>query len=255
MIALEVIRRGYALATFNRVELAPDNYRDERTVGLYRACPDLTFGALAAWAWGYHRCIDVLTSLDAIHPERIVATGHSRGGKTALLAGATDTRVAVTAPNNSGCAGAGCFRWTGPDCETLEDMLRIIPYWLGPEMKHYAQREHDLPFDQHGLKALVAPRALLTTEAYGDLWANPQGSWQTQRAAAEVYRFLGAARHIGTWYRDGGHGQGLGDWEVLLDFLDWQFQGVRPDRDYSENPYAELAAAHHWTAPPTQPRT
>ncbi len=54
-----------------------------------------------------------------------------------------------------------------------------------------------MPFDQHFLKALVAPRALLSTEGLGDLWSNPSGTWQTYLAAREVCRFLGAEERIG----------------------------------------------------------
>ncbi len=65
--------------------------------------------------------------------------------------------------------------------------------------------EQALPFDQHYLKALVAPRAQFSTEALGDLWANPSGTWQTHLAAQEVYHFLGAEERIGISFREGGH--------------------------------------------------
>ena len=38
---------------------------------------------------------------------------------------------------------------------------------------------------QHALKALIAPRPLLDTEATGDLWANPEGAWITHLAASD----------------------------------------------------------------------
>jgi len=248
-IAAEVVRRGYILAQFNLVEIAPDVYKSDRVAGLYRVYPEGTYGALAAWAWGYHRCVDVLVGMDVVDASQIAVIGHSRGGKTALLAGATDERIALTCANNSGSGGAGCYRWQGPEAETLADTIRMIPYWFGPRLKQFVGRETELPFDQHFLQALVAPRALLTTEALGDLWSNPTGTWQTHLAAREVYRFLGAEERIGIWYREGGHDHGAADWQAFLDFTEWQFRGHQPTCAFDTNPYPDLPRAFSWMAP------
>jgi hypothetical protein len=248
-ITREVLRRGYILAVFNRVEIVPDNYRSERVSSLYRVYPEGDYGALAAWAWGYHRCVDFLLSLDCVDATRIAIVGHSRGGKAALLAGAIDERIALTAPNNSGCGGAGCFRWQGHGSETLAHILDPVPYWFSPRLKEFVGREELLPFDQHSLKALVAPRALLSTEALGDLWANPTGTWLTYLAAREAYRFLDAEERIGIWYREGDHDHGQPDWEAFLDFVDWHFQGKLPSQTFDINPFPDLPSAFSWSAP------
>jgi hypothetical protein len=248
-IALDVIGRGCHLAQFNRVEIVPDTPGDQRAAGLYLVHPEGDYGALAAWAWGYHRCVDFLATLPFVDAARIAVVGHSRGGKAALLAGATDERIALTAPNNSGCGGAGCYRRQGPDSETLSDIVSRFPYWFSPRFKERAGREAELPFDQHCLKALVAPRALLSTEALGDLWANPSGTWQTHRAAREVYRFLGTPDRIGFWFRAGGHSHGREDWAALLDFADWQWAGKPPARRFDADPFPGLPPAHRWSAP------
>lgn len=248
-VTAEVLGRNAILALFNRVEIAPDVYRTDRTSGLYPLYPDLTFGALSAWAWGYHRCVDVLTAMPLVDPDRIAIVGHSRGGKAVLLAGATDERIALTAPNNSGSGGAGCYRFQGPESETLADTMRMIPYWFGPLLADYVGRETELPFDQHDLKALVAPRALLSTEALADLWANPTGTWRTHLAAREVYHFLGAPDRIGIAFRDGEHRHGLDDWRTFLDFMDWQFHGRLPEQRFDRNPFPDLTPAHDWSAP------
>jgi hypothetical protein len=248
-IAAEVMRRGYILAQFNRTEVVPDVDEPARASTLYREYPDGDFGALAAWAWGYHRCVDFLVTMPDVDATRIAVTGHSRGGKAALLAGATDERIALTAPNNSGCGGAGCYRFQGPTSETMADIVSRFPYWFHAGLKEYVGRETALPFDQHTVKALVAPRALLSTEALGDLWANPSGTWLTHLAASEVYRFLGAQDRIGIWYREGGHQQGLQDWAVLLGFADSQFYGKPAAHRFGVNPFKDLPASFSWTAP------
>lgn len=248
-VAAEVLRRGYILAQFNRVEIVPDVYNSDRAAGLYRIYPEGTYGALAAWAWGYHRCVDVLVGMHSVDASRIAVIGHSRGGKTALLAGATDERIALTNANNSGAGGAGCYRCQGTGSETLAALISAIPYWFGPRLKEFVNREKELPFDQHFLKSLIAPRSLLTTEALGDLWANPIGTWQTHLAAREVYRFLGVEECIGIWFRDGEHDHGETDWKAFLDFMDWRLRGKKTADRVGRNPFTEQCPAFTWKTP------
>lgn len=248
-IAREVLRRGYILAVFDRTVMAPDAADPGRSQGLYAAYPQGNFGALSAWAWGYHRCVDFLSTLDLVDATHIAITGHSRGGKCVLLAGATDERIALTAPNDSGCSGAGCYRWQGPKSETLADIVSRFPFWFAPSLAEFVGRESELPFDQHSLKALVAPRPLLSTEALGDLWANPSGTWLTHLAAREAYRWLGMEQRIGIWYREGGHGHTLGDWSTLLDYADWRFYGKQTTTPFDVNHYPDLPPAFSWSGP------
>ena len=52
--------------------------------------------------------VDYLFTTDWADTDKIIATGHSRGGKVALCAAIYDERIALCAPNGSGCGGAGC---------------------------------------------------------------------------------------------------------------------------------------------------
>ena len=248
----EINRRGMIAAIFNRVEFAPDLYNCDRVAGIYPMYPDGTFSAIAAWAWGYHRAMDALCQLDFVDAGRVAITGHSRGGKTVLLAGATDERFAYVNPNNSGAAGCGCYRYhmeldnpvEGEDSrsEELRDLLRVVPYWLGPSMKKYETREGSIPFDQHMLKALIAPRVLLETEGLGDTWSNPKGTWQTHLAAAEVWKFLGAPQNIAARYRPGGHAHDFGAFSALMDIME---KGSLPQAD----PYPDMEPIFDWRMP------
>lgn len=240
-----VLDAGYVFAQFNRVELAPDDgpVAAGRAEGLAPSTPEQAPGhrpALAAWAWGYHRAVDAMFQLDFVDPACIAVVGHSRGGKAALLAGATDERIALTSANGSGAGGAGCFRFQGPGAETLADLMGAFPYWFSPNLTQFAGREDALPFDQHFLKALIAPRALLTTEALQDYWANPAGTWLTHLAACEAYKFLGVEDRIAIAYREGGHDHCLSDWRTLLDFCDTVFRGKARADTLQVNPYPDL---------------
>ena len=237
-VAGYVTDRGFILAQFNRVEIASDIHSAARDHGIYLAYPNGTYGALAAWAWGYHRCVDALITQPFVDPSRIAITGHSRGGKTVLLAGATDDRIALTTANNSGAGGAGCFRHQGPNSETLAGICHNFPHWFGPELEAYGGRENELPFDQHFLKALHAPRALLTMEALEDLWANPSGTWLTHCAATAVYDLLNVPDRINVTFRDGTHKHSPADWLRFLDVMEWQLCGKPKPAYLGPNPFS-----------------
>ncbi len=205
-VVRSVLERDCIAARFDRTAAAADNPDDFRRTGLYRLFPDADFGVCSAWAWAYHRCVDALLQIPHIRPDGIAITGHSRGGKTALLAGATDERIAITNPNNSGIGGAGLNRLKMQGSETIDSFFgsRNI-FWFGKGFADHRHRDADLPYDNHFLHALVSPRGLLLTEAYEDVGANPAGTYVAAHAAREVYAMLGQPDAIGWSYRESGH--------------------------------------------------
>jgi hypothetical protein len=249
-VVRRVAGRGYALAQFNRCEVVPDIPKADRSSRFERLHPGSDFGAVAAWAWGFHRVVEALPAIARVDPARAVVVGHSRGGKASLLAGALDERIAVVAANGSGSGGAGCWRFNGPNAEPLDHMLKAFPTWFTPALGRYRGRQASLPFDQHFLKALCAPRPLLCTESLDDLWANPAGTCITHRAAREAYRLLGApADRLGLGFRTGPHAHDLVDWDTLLDFCDLHFFDKPAPRDFLREPFDHLPAAFSWRAP------
>ena len=238
-----VLERGFIAASFDRTALAADNADRYRDTGLYRLFPDAEFGTLAAWAWGYHRCVDALHAIDGVAGDRIAITGHSRGGKAALLAGATDERIALTNPNCSGTGGSGSNRLKGEGAEVIADFLRSRNiFWFGTGFAEYAGRDAELAYDQHFLHALIAPRGLLVTEAFGDPWANPPGSYAALRTAERVYRMLGAGEAIGWAFRDGVHDHSAADYRALLDFADRSIRGRAVARDFQPELFGDAPA-------------
>ena len=220
-----VLAGGAAVARFDRTDVADDpaaaaaTIADRRSGPLYDAHPEATFGAIAAWAWAYHRCVDLVERHPAIDASRIAVTGFSRGGKAALLAGATDERIALVHDHASGAGGAALARVVGPGGETLEQVVARFPAWFGPAAPALARDAHAMPFDQHVLLALIAPRRLLLTYAEDDAWSNPDGARRAVEAARAVYRLLGAEHALEFRMRPGGHEHTEADWTAMLEVL------------------------------------
>jgi hypothetical protein len=246
-ILAAAIKRDYMVAEFDRTEVALDSA--DRAKGVYPLYPDQDWAALAAWAWGYQRVVDYLVAQKFVDGKRVIVTGHSRGGKAVLLAGALDERIALTAPNGSGCGGGGCYRIQGEKSEDIGAITARFPYWFHPRLASFVGHVDQLPFDQHYLKALVAPRSLFSTEALGDLWANPLGSGVSYLAAKEVFKFLGASSKVGIHYREGKHEQNAEDWNALLDFADCQLQGKPSGAAFDKLPFSNVPEAYSWKSP------
>ena len=103
-----VLNHGYAIIEFEKEQLAQDNANAIHGP-LAKAYPGYTWGAIAMWAWAQSRVVDYLATTEYADMDRIVATGHSRGGKVTLCAAIYDERFALCAASGSGCGGAGCL--------------------------------------------------------------------------------------------------------------------------------------------------
>jgi hypothetical protein len=237
----EAIDRGYAIATFYCGDIQPD--RPDVNEGMRATMPPAGEGndpvataSIMWWAWGIHRAVDYLTTDARIDAKRIAVVGHSRLGKTALLAGAFDERIALVIPNQAGCGGSGPSRHDDPRAETVARITSSFPHWFCGNFAVLADDPSKLPFDQNGLVALCAPRPVLFTSAAEDVWANPAGQFEVLRAATPVYELLGVKgleadrmpqpgqplvdSRLGYWIRPGEHAMSLADWKIFMDFAD-----------------------------------
>lgn len=256
---IEAVKRGYLLCRFNRTDLAPDdrtnssNWAENRQAGVYPLYPEYDWAALAVWGWGHGVVLDALDKLGLADMSKVVATGHSRGGKAALCAGIYDDRITITAPNSSGTGGTGSLRFfeDGQRPQTIKHHIGKNEHWFHPRYFEFADKEDRLPFDSHFARAVVAPRALLNCHARQDYWANPYGTELTHRAAAIVYQWLDAGNDIGLHWREGTHAQNQEDWTALLDFSDHQFFGKKTDRKFNNWTYPTAKLPFGWNAPGT----
>lgn len=193
-----------------------------------------TLGKIGMWAWAASRVMDYLQTLDCIDRNNIAVLGHSRLGKTALLAGALDTRFAFVYSNDAGCAGDAITR--GKRGEHIRDICKNFPYWFCENYQKYIDREEEMPFDQHFLLAAIAPRYVCIGSAVDDIWADPEYQYYSCVAAGEAYQFLGLEGfchldrlpavgdsfhdgQIGFHLRSGGHFLSRYDWLQYIDFM------------------------------------
>jgi hypothetical protein len=260
-----IIDRGYALACFYNGDIDPDNPDMTDGIGpaFYKSgqasAADDDAGTIMLWAWGFHRVVDLVEQYgkDQLDAKRIAVVGHSRNGKTALLAGAFDERIAVIIPLQAGCGGSAPSRTTDTRAESVRQINTSFPHWFCNNFKkfydpvtipekansaerrtltnRFSEKTNHLPFDQNCLVALCAPRPVLFPNASEDLWANPSGQLAILKAATPVYQLFGVDgiaadataemnklqdSRLGYFLRPGKHAMTRPDWEIFIAYCD-----------------------------------
>lgn len=236
----QITKRGYAAIGVHYGDISPDKAHD------FNVRPFVSFetpaervntswGAISAWSWGLSRIMDWVETLPEIDLTKVVVTGHSRGGKTALWTGAQDERFAMTVALGSGRTGMLSNHMAYP---TVTESIAMInagfPHWFCTNYKQWNNRERETPFDQHWLAACIAPRRLLVCEAKGD--RTRFGDWHTLvqaspawlKAGVEAIRpgpfpAMGSAvytKGTGFFVREGEHRVTSEDWRAILNYAD-----------------------------------
>ena len=232
-----ITERGYAVAMVYAGDLVPDDPETAKTAltRIYGPPPRLApGGALAAWAWLYSALGQSLSREPGLQNVPVVAWGHSRNGKAALLAAATDPLIAAVIAHQSGRGGAALTRSKAG--ESVAQITKSFGFWFTPSFATYAGREGEIPVDQHQFLALIAPRPVLIGSGDRDAWSDPAGAFRAAQAASPVYELYGAkafeqtrmaepdlTRPLAFFMRRGTHGVTTQDWALFLQFLDAHF--------------------------------
>jgi hypothetical protein len=255
-----ILKRGYGFATIYYGDIVPD-YDDGITNGVRGVYPELhaqgsdasvlalypelqgrgdNLSSIGAWAWGLSRALDYMETDKDVNAKKVAVFGHSRLGKAAVWAGATDQRFAMVISNESGAGGVRIFhRGKGED---INHLCTAFPHWFTSNFKKYMGRDTTLPFDQHMLISLIAPRPIAIGSAEEDKTSDPEGEYLGGVYATPVYRLLGTEGLPGTkmpalnealtgqiqyHIRPGRHRIMTADWEHYLNFMDKHFSSAK----------------------------
>ncbi len=234
----DIINRGYAVFSIFYKDVSSDD--DDFKTGI---APNLcksrrrsnATSKIGIWAWAAMRMMDYVESLDNIDKDNVAVIGHSRLGKTALVAGGFDERFKYVISNDSGMSGAAITR--GKIGEDAEAITNRFPYWFCPWFIEHAKCAEKHEFDQHFLTALTVPRHLIVGSAELDEWADPTSEFLGTLAANEAYELYGmrglvhngeipkaetALNEGDSHYhiRTDAHYLSSRDWHAYMDFID-----------------------------------
>ena len=98
-----------------------------------------------------------------------------------------------------------------------------------------------MPFDEHMLVALMAPRLVYTSTKSNDSWADPASEFESLVQADPVYQLFGVKGlsqwerpkpeqplhegHIGHHHKTGEHTMDDYDWDLYMDYADKHMKG------------------------------
>ncbi len=194
-------------------------------------------GKIAIWAYAAYIVGRFLLEEGYAQKGSLYVAGHSRLGKTALLCAALYPIFDGAHTNASGCSGAAIARDTHG--ETVKQITTRFPFWFTPAYEKYSEHEEEMPFDQHYLMALIAPRKISVVTAEKDAWADTEAQYLCAEAASVIYEKCGvvgldkafglmktgdinAKGCIGFSMRHGVHHFNSEDWVFLIQYIKGQ---------------------------------
>ncbi len=174
-MALELARRGY-------VTIAPDY----PGFGEYKIDP-YAMGYVSATMkgiWNHMRAVDLLFQMPEVDPERVAVAGHSLGGHNSIFVALYDPRIKAVVTS---CGFTAFPSYYGGDLTGWSHkgyMPRIASV--------YGKDPARMPFDFTELLGALAPRPVFVNAPLRDANFDAAGVDACARAAAPVYRLLGA---------------------------------------------------------------
>ncbi len=174
--AIELAQRGY-------VVVAPD-YPSFGQYNQYDFAADAYVSGTMKGIFNHRRCIDFVSKLSFVDPERIGAIGHSLGGHNAIFLGVFDERVKVIV---SSCGWCPFHDYYGGD----------IKGWTSDRYMPKLRDDYDLnpdkvPFDFYELVAALAPRTFVSVSPIHDSNFDVNGVRKAIPVAGTIYSLFKA---------------------------------------------------------------
>ena len=249
----EIGENGFDVLNIHYTDIASDD--DDFTNGLAGIfLPDgkrknNDCSKVALWAWFACRVLDYAQTLPSLDKGQAAVLGASRLGKTALVAGMTDTRFRYVFSSVSGCSGAALARGNSGNAaqenykmetifegdrdmtkgETIRFIVKSFPYFSCRNYHKYITTNIPDDYDQHFLMATIAPRFVYIASASKDYWADPTSEFLGGVAASPAYEKLGYKGLIhneklpepGEHFHEGRIGYHLREGSHFLSRRDW----------------------------------
>ena len=263
--------QGYANVTFSTGAIYPDSTtqpipRNGVYTDLYPYDKDqyeYASGCLMAQAWA---CSQIISSMEqpsaeesgktlgqlvGLDPSRTVVTGHSRWGKAAMFAAAFDERISICIPSEPGGSGIQSHRYkvegkifnfnVYPKADRVYGKTEVhtVSYgqgnsWFPETAAMFVAHDNQLPFDQHEIIALVAPRPFFVVSGIDSHWLGNEGGVASVQAASEVYEYIGQndieKNNIAVRVRESNHQFYNRDFVYALAIMDREFKQDSNDR-------------------------
>jgi len=235
----DILARGYGIAAMYPSDIIPDRRTAGRAAmtelfGPSPLGPEHNASVIGGWAYMWAAAAKAMANDSSIDAARIASFGHSRYGKSALLAAIWSDHISAVISHQSGTGGASLSR--DKKGESVTQIMEAYPHWFAPAYAKYDSNAQ-LDVEQHHLLALIAPKPVILGNARRDVWSDPEGAFHAALGADHIYELYGKAgltvnklsqfdpnAELSYWIRGGTHGIVKEDWPAFLDFLDAHFK-------------------------------
>ncbi len=160
--------------------------------------------------------------------------------ETAAVAAAWDERFAMAVSSCSGTGGAKLHHVDLPDAERIVDSVSSHQFWYCRNYTRWVNLDDRVPFDQHWLVALIAPRLVCIGSATEDPHAGPYGEYCTARYASPAWTIFGRRGFVSRGFPEPGQPQQEGD-------ISYHIRAGKHDLTPSDwGFYMDFADRHGW---------
>lgn len=204
----EIIDRGYAVFCFNHNDITENskNFKEKLYQSLSTRKKKNAPGKIAIWAYAMIRIAEYISDFDFIDKSKIIASGHSFLGKSALLAAAFCDKFSYAIANDS--MGFGSL-------SPLSNPMMSYPYMFCPKLCENDNLD-DIKTEHYSLLLACSDKRVLVGVSEDDLRSLPDAELEClKRVKAENSDF---EYHFHE--RQGSQYLSRQDWNTYLDFID-----------------------------------